>query len=672
VRGARLRARSRLGRALLSSAVLWVALAASAALSAEGAEPLPPADPALDGPAYPVSQFVVQVGEDGEEGLPVAGILPLEVRLGVSASGLVAPREGFPVEVVRVPRSDRELRPFHASALGAVTARLLDAFRERGFMGVYVAPHEKDIDPRTRRDLRREGDSVLRIVVSTARVRELRSVGFGDRLPEDWRIDNPAHRRIRENSPIQPEESAREGTTDLLRRDLLEDYLFRLNRQPGRRVDAALSPSDDGRGVALDFRVTESRPWFVYGQSSDTGTSETARWQHRIGFVHRQLTNRDDILSLEFLNAGIDDVNVVSLGYEAPWFGSERPRWLRPQSEVPGWLDWIPREEIPWWGSDRLRWRLSGSWSRVLSQGLDFTDSYESVEWNVGGALVYNAWQHRALFLDVLGGLRVRDVSTQNVVENHAEALLVLPTLGAHLERIDDVSSLLADVSVEGNVRNLDPRTTELLGRLGPDDRWAALLFDAEFSHFLEPLLFRRAWEDPSTPGSSKLAHEAWLSLRGQYAFDYRLIPQASMVAGGLYSVRGYPQSTAVGDTVVIGSAEYRYYLARSLPIRRRPLRLPGLGDFRTAPQEVYGSADWDLLVRAFLDVGRTERNRSPAGSSEHDQTLLGAGVGLELRLLGNLRARADWGTALLSTKGSEDDVNAGDSEFHFLFTILY
>ena len=65
----------------------------------------------------------------------------------------------------------------------------------------------------------------------------LRSVAFGDRMPEDWRVNHKAHRRIRDNSPLQPADRGIEGSTDLLRRDLLEDYLFRLNRHPGRRVD---------------------------------------------------------------------------------------------------------------------------------------------------------------------------------------------------------------------------------------------------------------------------------------------------------------------------------------------------------------------------------------------------------------------------------------------------
>ena len=42
---------------------------------------------------------------------------------------------------------------------------------------------------------------------------------------------------------------------------------------------------------------------------------------------------------------------------------------------------------------------------------------------------------------------------------------------------------------------------------------------------------------------------EVALSVRGQYSFDDRLIPQNEDVAGGLYSVRGYEESETAGDT---------------------------------------------------------------------------------------------------------------------------
>jgi hemolysin activation/secretion protein len=145
-------------------------------------------------------------------------------------------------------------------------------------------------------------------------------------------------------------------------------------------------------------------------------------------------------------------------------------------------------------------------------------------------------------------------------------------------------------------------------------------------------------------------------------------------VIGGLFSVRGYPQSEATGDTVLIGSLEYRYYLARSLPISRKPVRLPFLGSVRVTPQQVYGRADWDLMLRAFADAGRSFRNRraQPLGPSERDETLVGAGVGIELQLGSQLRARLDWARSLKAVGAGAGRVDSGNDEFHLMVNLLY
>jgi hemolysin activation/secretion protein len=248
---------------------------------------------------------------------------------------------------------------------------------------------------------------------------------------------------------------------------------------------------------------------------------------------------------------------------------------------------------------------------------------------------------------------------------------MLLPELGLRTERYDEVSTFRLEASVEGTANRLKS-DVDLLGRLQPDRRWVLAKWDFEATQFLEPLLNPRGWSDPSTPGSSTLAHEISLSSNGQWSFDRRLIPQASQVIGGLFSVRGYKNSAATGDSVVVGSLEYRFYLARSLPVRKRPFRLPFLGDVRAVPQQAYGRADWDLVFRAFADVGHTWRYDAPDNSPEGDDTLIGVGVGLELRLGGHLRARMDYARALKDAGPPGDENEAGDDHFHFLFSILY
>ena len=114
----------------------------------------------------------------------------------------------------------------------------------------------------------------------------------------------------------------------------------------------------------------------------------------------------------------------------------------------------------------------------------------------------------------------------------------------------------------------------------------------------------------------------------------------------------------------------------RALPVSREPLEIPLIGTFRGAPQQVYGRPDWDLIFRAFVDVGHSVRNKRgkvAAGAAESNQTLIGAGIGADLQIRSNFRARIDWATALMETNGDlSKGTDVGESEIHVLFSILY
>jgi len=351
----------------------------------------------------------------------------------------------------------------------------------------------------------------------------------------------------------------------------------------------------------------------------------------------------------------------------------------------PAWIAWFPREKLPWWGVDRLRWGIDFGWNRSNAgrdstfTGLD-NDPVRSTQFDGGGHLTYETFQHRNFFIDLIGGLGVSDLRVENDISgdtNNGRATLVLPRLGLHAERINQLSTLTFDTAVQGQVNSISEGDLENLGRAETDERYATLDFNFGYSAFLEPLLRPEAWRDPSNELSATLAHELSLGVRGQYGFDYRLIPQASQTLGGLFSVRGYDQSVAVGDTIVVGSLEYRFHIPRALPVSRRPLELPLIGDFRVTPQQVYGRPDWDFILRAFLDAGRAIRT-DPSGNeslsaAEVDQTLVGAGFGAELVVRSNLRVRADYAFALKKTNGNiNNPASVGDDALHLLFSVLY
>lgn len=638
----------------------------------------------LGPPNYVVSSLDLEYAEDHPDQPPLEALLPIDVQLRETEFGWAAPRSDEPGVWLEIGGPSNDTIRLEASGLARVMRGVVAALLEEGLYGVDVRPSPRDIDLETERDLRPADRTSLSVIINVGRIKQIRTIAAGGRIQDDWKINNEAHTEILERSPLQPTGAVASDTTDLLNRRELEDYLYRLNRHSGRHVEAALSPAEEPGGIVLDFRVLESKPWYVYAQGSNTGTHRTTDWQTRVGGAHRQVTGRDDVLSFEYMNAGWEGVNNVRLQYQAPFFGPKRPAWMNRRKGDPSLLDWIPREKIPWWGIDRLRWEVDFSWGKSRADrdasllALE-NDVVTSKQFQYGGRFIYEVFQYRDFFVDLWGGARIRDVRVRNQVagdSNTGDAVFFIPNAGIHAERINQLSTLNLNASIRGSSSNIDEGDLDGLGRDETDDRYAIVDFDLGYSAFLEPLFFPNDWRDPSTQLTSTLAHELAIGVRGQYAFDYRLIPQVSYPIGGLHSVRGYDQSAAVGDTVVIASLEYRFHIPRALPVVRQPLRIPLLGDFRAAPQQVYGRPDWDLTFRAFLDFGRSIRNEGSnngAGVNEFDQTLLGAGVGAELQIKSNFTARIDWATALKSTSGRiANPSKSGDSKLHVLFSILY
>ncbi len=221
-------------------------------------------------------------------------------------------------------------------------------------------------------------------------------------------------------------------------------------------------------------------------------------------------------------------------------------------------------------------------------------------------------------------------------------------------------------LDVEGGLTDASEEDRAILGRDEPAKDFVRLQFDGSCSFYLEPLINRRAWEDPSTPRSSTLAHEMAVLLRGQWAFGYRLVPQYQQIAGGLYTVRGYDQAEAAGDNLALGSLEYRFHLPRIVSPDPTPPEVPGMGEFRARPQHVWGRPDWDLILRVFTDAAYV--TQSDRRDNESDDLLWSAGAGLELQVLRNLTLRLDAGYVLRTVGDSE----RGDTRGHLVATLLY
>jgi len=611
-----------------------------------------PAQPA-DGDRNAVTRVIIDYVRTNEGHPDPAAVLEAEIRLSEAGDGWVAPREGARVRSIslsEIPSLSKQ--DFYDSALPLFAPTIVARLQELGLIGVYVEPDPEQFavvegEVVDRRDAE---DTTLRMRITTGIVTEMRTIAQGERITgEDaQRVDNPVHDRIRRRSPVQAyepgEEEDKAPRRDLLRRERIDDFVFRLNRHPGRRVDVAVAPSgDQPGGVTLDYLVTENRPWFLYYQVGNTGTRETDRVRHRFGFIHNQLTDSDDILILDYLTSDFsDELNALFASYERPFPGT-----------------------------DRLRWRAFASYLDFEASELGLPDAnFESDQFQYGGEILWNFHQDRDLFFDAVAGLRFDTIDVANELAGvSGEEDFLTPYAGIRVEREREsertYASAILEFAAPGATDVDDDRLFEL-GRVGADDDWTKLLYEFTHSFYLEPLV----GEGPDE-GDTGLANELVLSARGQVAFDNRLIPQEQSVAGGLYSVRGYPQSIIAGDDVHLFSIEYRHHLPRALEPSVEPGEFFG-ETFRYRPQYAYGPTDWDLIIRTFLDVGRTVVHDEPA--FERDETLAGFGFGFELRFTRRLSLRVDTAMAITDLENADGtvEISRGHTETYIVFTVLF
>lgn len=618
------------------------------------AAPLPKAT-ADDGEPRRVSEILIAFARPNPSHPTAAQVLETTLELTPTTTGYVAPRAGGPITRLRLadlPALDAERGPihFHDSALALIAPAIVQRLQSLGLVGVYAEP-----DPAQLRvedgfvlDARPATTTSITYILTTGIVTQVRTVGLGERLPEDQTLNNPVHARILAQSPVAPADSSpppdeSDGAEpppqrDLLRSDLIDRYVMRLNRHPGRRVDVAVSAGgDDFGGVTLDYLVTENRPWLLFAQIANNGTGSTNEWRERFGFIHNQLTNHDDILSIEYLTANFEDVNSLVASYERPIF------------------------------NPRLRARAFASWYEYTASEVGQPDAdFDGDGWSAGGELIWNFFQHRETFLDLVGGVRFEGLRVDNqLADLSGQEALTLAYASVRLERVRASSATFASLTLEGSLNGVDGDEVDTLGRTDADDDWTTLSGSASHSFYLEPLF------DPNADEATSLAHEIALAARFQSSLGSRLIPNYQHVLGGLYTVRGYPESIVAGDSIALATAEYRFHLPHALT----PNPVPGefFGDpFRWRPQYAYGPTDWDLILKAFVDIGTTDI--TDALAFEEDHTLIGAGIGAELALTRRFNVRLDLGWALeeIDSDSGGPQVDSGDFEAHFVLTVVF
>ena len=512
----------------------------------------------------------------------------------------------------------------HSSAVIAIAKAIVEYFNEMDIVGVFVTVDPTDIAA-DGTDLRAREDHGLHFLIYSSSIRDVHTVGLGCRFCEAHAADNPAHYPIIACSPLQGPSCDYSEKGDLLRKTVIDCYLHYLNRYPGRQSAVDIAPTETPGSVDLTYRIHEDRPWKVYSTVANTGSQNKYPWMETFGVVHYHLTGRDDLVTVDYKTTNFQDMHFVRGYYEMPVDCCQRCRLF-----------------------------LEGIWSDFVAAEFgtfDFDDEFSGTQKKVSVGTICNVWQCNDFFLDVRASVDWFNVAVANrIADTSGETSFVIPRVMVIAERKRRASKIFATVGLEGNLPNIAGTSKTEIQFLGRETRdiWFYIARGNFYaSTYLDEWLCPAACCEGDNfcerTARPCLRHEVSILIDGQFAFNRRLIPQLERTLGGLYSIRGYPQSVVSGADVIYGQLEYRHHLPTLLNC-------------------------WHVLGRLFLDSGRSVFNRST--STELARGLTSVGFGAQGEYKTNLRARVDVGFALEEHKDLH--IERGHTQIFTSMTLIY
>lgn len=573
--------------------------------------------------SYPISRLGFKYAHSHPQQIALAELGNIEITLALTPNGYVAIEEAPDAKRVQVTVASLNqmgLNRYSKLALGAILDAVRSFFESHHMAWSYIT-------------LKKNPQQETEAEVSIPNV-----IGVQTRVSEHSYMQNSSylekqHRRIEANFPLKLPDPSTGYPGAYVDPEALNNYLYTLNRHPGKRVDLEVGPSKTPGGVTLDFVITEERPWHVYLTATNNIPKVIDRWQESAGFMHTQLTGHDDILKLDYTTDSFDSYSTANLSYEAP-FGLAHGK----------------------------RWSLSGTYNRFVSAefGLGshfFRGTQGIADFEINGVL----YQHKKLFLEGFGTMEYRHIhNREHFIYPSVMKNFLFPAVGLKCLELKSESKVIASLKIETTISNWFwdvKQRLDALGRRNLSPSFAFLQGTLYWSFYIEP------WVNPQV---ERMANEFVVQSQAQYAFNFRLIPQLEGILGGVSTVRGYPQSDVSGDNLYLGSIEYRLHIPQLLkPSPESKTKFLGK-EFRYAPPEARGRADWDFVLRAFFDVGKTTINKHVRG--ERNETLEGIGLGADFVLWSNVVLKYDWGIALKSAH----DTHKGHQQSYFSAVMMY
>lgn len=479
-----------------------------------------------------------------------------------------------------------------------------------GYEGLIAFPDPNQIDPVTGQDLRDASDRSLRIVVWVSRVE---SVEF---------LNNGINDQVFEKLSKGGEESFanQKGQGKPLTNAQLR-YWKRYGNSYSRSAITNLTPGEEPGYVVpvVKLGLSQKQGGSVY--ASNAGTETTGKWLVGGTYYYNQISERDDDLQLSYISSDTREREALNIKYKLPLLAPE----ILSLDVQAGYSSY-----------DASSFALTRIDFEGETRSLDL-----SLRWNP------LEWEHENYQFGFEFGLRGEKVEAQNsLINGRADAEMLTPRMALRLDTKGTYVRTMTKVEIRRNVLNISEVDRSLLGGVGVTDQSTRLKVNYMESLKVGKWLRDHLYSDLPPHWDrhlivSKVSADLGLE-------NKRHLPQHQFISGGSGSVRGYPESPIAGDHGYNISVEYR------IPFASGDAG-PGLGRISST-------------LIPFLDWAETFVT-DPL-SYESDRSILGSGVGLEMKFSKGLQARLDFAKPLREIKNGGtivDGTRSSDNRVHAL-----
>jgi hemolysin activation/secretion protein len=488
----------------------------------------------------------------------------------------------------------------------------LQYLKSLGYEGLIAFPDPNQIDPVSGKDLRPSSDRSLRIVIWVSRLNQVEFTNAGMKESVFKRLSSLGERNFNFHNK-------RDNRLKINHLRFWKSLGSRTSRTAITNLLPTAQPGVIKANVGLGLRKKQGGRLFA----TNSGTDSTGNWILGGVFFYNQVTDLDDDLEVSYISSDTHERQALNLKHSIPVI-------------YPDVLNFETRAGYSFYDA-----------SSFAITRIDFEGNTKTIELNLRYSPTEWDYQYYQISLEI--GVKGEALEAKNsLISGDAAAQLLTPKIAVNLTTHSQYVRSFSKLEVSKNYKDITNRDRFLFGGYKTDEKAARLNFDSMLS------IKAGKWmvDNMDTElEDSWNGHLALLRLSASLGLeDTRYMPQHQFISGGSSSVRGYPESIISGDHGYFLSLDYQ------IPV------------YRSNKQTAFGSYTSSLIP--FIDWGESFVN-DPL-SYESDHSILGAGLGVEVKFSKGLKARLDFAKPVKEIKSGNtimEGTNSSDNRVHGMLT---